>query len=207
MSMFDDTTKKLMKDLDIHNIHAVPRVTKVVVSVGVGKHRDIKGHVEAVEKDLAAITGQKPQVRVARKAVAGFNVRTGNVVGYRVTLRGKRMEDFVARFVNITLPRVRDFRGISLTSLDDNGNLSVGLAEHLAFPEIHPDKTDVIFGVQSTFVSSARDKKTARALFSALGFPFKSQEQMDEEDVQLETTSSRAAKAKARIATAQNTSV
>lgn len=196
-----------MKDMDIKNIHAVPRITKVVVSVGVGKHRDVKGYAEAVEKDLATITGQKPQVRMARKAVAGFAVRAGNLVGYKVTLRGKRMEDFVTRFVNITLPRVRDFRGLPLTALDGQGNLSIGLPEQLAFPEIHPDQTDVIFGVEATFVTSAQDHQQAIALFRALGFPFKSQEQMEEEEVQLESAADRAAKARARLATQKTTPV
>lgn len=200
MSIFTETTKKMMKEMDIKNIHAVPRITKVIVSVGVGKMRDVKGHIEAVEKDLALITGQKPQQRLARKAVAGFAVRAGNIVGYKVTLRGKRMEDFVQRFVNITLPRVRDFRGLSLKGLDGQGNLSVGVSEHLAFPEIHPDKTDIIFGVEVTFVTSANNDAQAEQLFRALGFPFKSAEQMQEEDVQLETAGSRAAKAQQRLA-------
>lgn len=167
----DNVTKQLMKDLKVKNIHQVPRITHVVVTVGVGKQRDNAGFVKAVEKDLAAITGQKPHPRHAKKAVAGFNVREGNLVGYRVTLRGSRAMDFVQRFVNITLPRVRDFRGVTLSSLDGHGNLSVGLAEHLPFPEIHPDKTDVIFGVQSTFVSSAANDAEGEALFRALGFP------------------------------------
>ncbi|MBI3255559.1 MAG: 50S ribosomal protein L5 [Candidatus Andersenbacteria bacterium] len=205
MSIFSDTTKKMMKAMDIKNIHAVPRITKVIVSVGVGKLRDVKGHIEAVEKDLALITGQKPQQRLARKAVAGFAVRAGNIVGYKATLRGKRMEDFVERFVNITLPRVRDFRGLSLKGLDGQGNLSVGVSEHLAFPEIHPDKTDIIFGVEATFVTSATSDAQAEQLFRALGFPFKSTEQMEEEDVQVETAGSRAAKAQQRLAAQKTT--
>lgn len=165
-------TKQLQKELKIKNLHAVPRITKVVVNVGVGKHRDDKGYVEAVMKDLAAITGQKPRERRARKAVAGFKVREGNLVGYQVTLRGKRMEDFIQRFVNITLPRVRDFRGLPSTSFDGSGNVSVGMKEHMAFPEIQADKTDVMFGVEVTFVTSAKDNDEARKLFAALGFPF-----------------------------------
>lgn len=201
MKLFEATTKALMKKLDIANVHAVPRITKVVVSVGVGKNQGNKPFLEAVEKDVAAITGQKPQVRVARKSVAGFNVREGNVVGYKVTLRGKRMEDFVARFVQATLPRVRDFRGLSTTVFDGQGNISVGIVEHLAFPEIQQDKTDFVFGVEVTFVTSAKDDKEARELFNGLGFPFKTQEQMEEEDVHLETAASRAAKAKQRTQT------
>lgn len=189
-----------MQDMAIKNIHAVPVITKVVVSVGVGKNRDNKAYIEAVERDLAAITGQKPQVRLARKAVAGFNVREHNVVGYKVTLRGKRMEDFVQRFVNVTLPRVRDFRGLSLKSLDGGGSLSVGLPEHLAFPEIHPDKTDVIFGVESTFVTSATSPQVAEQVFRAFGFPLKTQDQTEDDEEQLETVASRAAKTKQKYA-------
>lgn len=162
------------------NVHAVPRITKVVLNVGVGKRRDDKQYLEAVRRDLAAISGQAPHERVARKAIAGFNVRENNLVGYRVTLRGKRMEDFVQRFVQATLPRVRDFRGLKTVSLDGQGNLSVGLTEHLAFPEIHPDKTDIIFGVESTFVTSAKTNEEAEVLFRSLGFPFRSAEQEEE---------------------------
>lgn len=176
MSVITPTTKKLAESLSITNIHAVPRITKVVVSVGVGKMRDNKQHIEAVQKDLSAITGQKPRERRARASVAGFNVREGNVVGYTVTLRGKRMEDFVTRFVDTTLPRVRDFRGVSLKVLDGQGNASIGLAEQLAFPEIHADKTDVIFGVGVTFVTTAKNNETAEQMFRALGFPLRKEE-------------------------------
>ncbi|MEX1112193.1 MAG: 50S ribosomal protein L5 [Candidatus Andersenbacteria bacterium] len=195
MSKFDTTYKKLMEKMNVDNVHAVPHITKVVVSVGVGKNRDNKQYVEAVERDIAAITGQKPHPRRARKAVAGFNVREGNLVGYRVTLRGRRMEDFVDRFVNITLPRVRDFRGLRRTSMDKQGNLSVGLREHLAFPEIHTEKTDVFFGVEVTFVSSATETEAGRQLFSALGFPF--QEEGQEQEEVLVTPGRKKTKAKA----------
>lgn len=171
MGQTKQANETLGKQLGIKNIHAIPRITKVVVNVGVGKQRDDKNYLEAVMKDVATITGQKPHERRARKAVAGFKVREGNVVGYRATLRGKRMEDFVQRFVNVTLPRVRDFRGIPITSLDKQGNLSVGLREHLAFPEILAEQTDDIFGVEVTFVTSTQDPNQARMLFEGLGFP------------------------------------
>lgn len=169
--MFDEVAKKLMKDLNIENIHAVPGITKVVVNVGVGKNKDKASHTEAVVRDLASITGQKPIERRARKSVAGFNVRENDLVGYSVTLRGKRMKDFTSRFVNVTLPRVRDFRGLPMSGLDKDGNLNVGLREHLPFPEIHPDRTDVIFGIQITFVTSTNDQKIGETLFRDLGFP------------------------------------
>jgi large subunit ribosomal protein L5 len=195
MSYFSEAQKKLMKDLDIKNVHAVPRIRQVVLNIGVGKQRENSGYIEAVIRDLAAISGQKPRERRARKAVAGFNVRRGNLVGYTLTLRGKRMEDFVQRFVHITLPRVRDFRGIPLSSLDGHGNVSVGLTEHLAFPEIHSDKTDVIFGVQVTFVTTATDNQTGEALFRSLGFPF-STEEKGEAELMVETAASRATREK-----------
>jgi len=180
MPIITPTTKKLAQSLGIKNIHAVPRVTKVIVSVGVGKNRDNKTYIEAVQKDLAAITGQKASERRAKKSIAGFNVREGNLVGYSVTLRGKRMENFLDRFVGTVLPRIRDFRGLSLSVLDGQGNVSIGLAEHLAFPEIRADKTDVIFGVGITFVTTATNNETAEQMFRALGFPFRTVELEEE---------------------------
>jgi large subunit ribosomal protein L5 len=161
----------LMKSLDIDNVYTLPKITRVIVSSGVGRQRDDKSFIEAVKKDLARITGQQPHERMAKKAVAGFNVREGNLVGFRVTLRGKRMEDFVDRFVNITLPRIRDFRGVKLSSFDGKGNLSFGLSEHLPFPEIDSEKTDVVFGVQVTFVTSADNDEHGKALLKNHGFP------------------------------------
>lgn len=170
-SQFKTEYSALRAKLGLKNIHAVPRVVRVVVTSGVGKQRENKAWLEAVQGDMARITGQAPHERRARKAVAGFNVRQGNVVGYRVTLRDRRMEDFIRRFVHVTLPRVRDFRGLPLSSLDGQGNLSVGLREQLAFPEIRPEKTDAVFGVEVTFVTTAADDREGEALFRALGFP------------------------------------
>lgn len=197
MSLFSTAQKKLMTGQKIVNPHAVPRITRVVLNVGVGKHRGEQTYLAAVTRDVATISGQKPQERLARKAVSGFTVRQGDLVGYRVTLRGKRMEDFVERFVKLTLPRVRDFRGVPLSSLDGQGNLSVGVAEHLVFPEIHSDKIDIIFGVEVTFVTSAKDNASGEALFRALGFPLMAADADEqEEELQLETQATRAAKAK-----------
>jgi len=181
----------LQKELGIGNPHAVPRIERVIVNVGVGKQRDDKSFIEAVKRDLALLTGQQPHERLARKAVAGFKVREHNLVGLRVTLRGQRRDDFVRRFIDVTLPRVRDFRGIPVTSLDGHGNISVGLPEHLAFPEIHPEKTDIIFGVEVTFVTTASDDKVAIAMLRALGFPLSDTEI---EDIELDTARSKADK-------------
>jgi len=172
MGLFQDTAKSLTKTLD-RNVHAVPRVQKVVVSVGVGKNRDNDAYLEAVKKDLKNITGQHPAERRARKSVAGFNVRQGNLVGFQVTLRGKRAEDFVNRFVNVTLPRVRDFRGLSTKLMDGHGNISVGLREQLAFPEVHADQTDVVFGAQVTVTTTAKTNEEGEMLLRGLGFPLK----------------------------------
>lgn len=168
-----EARRQLAPDRGVKNLHAVPRITHVVVNVGVGKRREDKAWLAAVVQDLRAICGQQVQDRRARAAVSGFAVRAGNLVGYRVTLRGKRASDFVRRFVDVTLPRVRDFRGLSSASLDGHGNLSVGLAEQLAFPEIQTDKTDVVFGLQITFVTTARTDAAGMALFRALGFPWR----------------------------------
>lgn len=196
-SIFTKQYQALQKTLKSGNVHAVPKVIRVVVSVGVGKQRDNKVYTQAVVRDLQAITGQMPHERLARKAVSGFNVRQGNLVGYRVTLRGKRMEDFVTRFINITLPRVRDFRGIALNSLDGQGNISVGMKEQLPFPEIRPEQTDVIFGVEITFVTSAKTNTEGEALLRALGFPLTITGTADD-DATLDTVQSRRAREEAK---------
>lgn len=198
-SVFTKEYQALQKELKLTNVHAVPRLLRVVVNVGVGKQRDVASFREAVQQDLARITGQQPHPRHARKAVAGFNVRQGNLVGYRVTLRGKRMEDFVTRFVHVTMPRVRDFRGLSTDLLDGQGNLSVGMREQLPFPEVHPEKTDVIFGLQVTFVTSARTNAEGVALFRVLGFPL-TENAKGAEDVELDTADARRAREEAKHA-------
>ncbi len=180
---FPEIYRAVGHDLGVKNIYAVPRINKVVLNVGVGKNRDNKSHIEAVQKDLAKIAGQVSNERRARQAISGFNVRQGDVVGYSVTLRGKRMNDFIERFVHITLPRVRDFRGLRLSSLDKQGNLSVGLREQLAFPEIHTDQTDVIFGVEATFITTTTNREQAEARFRALGFPVQAAGEETEEVV------------------------
>ena len=171
-SYFTQVHEAVQSTLNVKNVHQVPRITRVVLNVGVGKQRDNSKWLESVREDLKRISGQMPHERRARKAVAGFSMRQGDLVGYRVTLRGKRIEDFVERFIKITLPRVRDFRGSPQTALDGQGNLSVGVSEQLPFPEIRADKTDVIFGLQVTFVTSARTNEEAGVLFKSLGFPF-----------------------------------
>lgn len=171
--------KALQKDLGISNIHAVPRIDTVVINVGVGKHKDDQQFLQAVRQDLAKITGQVSHERKARKAISGFKIRKGNIVGYRVTLRGRRRDDFIQRFVHVTLPRVRDFRGIARSSIDTQGNLHVGLSEQLAFPEVHADQTDFIFGLEVSFVTTAMDALMAERMFVALGFPLTTKAESD----------------------------
>ncbi len=153
---------------------------KIIVATGVGKAAQ-NAQFEAnilpeLNKDLAAITGQKPQPRPAKKSIAGFKLRQGQMVGLRVTLRGKRMHDFLNRMVNVALPRVRDFRGINPRQIDEQGNLTIGFHDHTVFPEIVPEDSKVDFGFQVTLVSGVRDKKEARELFEKLGIPFEKEE-------------------------------
>lgn len=162
----------VQKRLKIKNIQAVPRLKAVMVNVGIGKVRKDKGKVEAIEKDLALITGQKPAATRAKKSISSFSLRQGEVVGYKVTLRGRRMNDFVKRFAATALPRTRDFRGLSLKSFDALGNFSIGLKDHTVFAEIKPEEVKHVFGLEVTFVTTAKDRPQAQALLGALGFPF-----------------------------------
>lgn len=163
---------KLREALGRENPHALPRVTSTVIAVGVGKHRTEGKFAEQVERGLTLLTGQKPSVRVARKSIAGFKVREGQVVGLMTTLRGRRMEDFLTRLLWVALPRVRDFRGLSPKSVDVRGNLTMGFKEASVFPEIDPSIIETPFGLQVTIVTSARTKAEGLTLFHALGFPF-----------------------------------
>ena len=162
----------LMKEFSYHNVMAVPRVTKAVVNVGVGRMRDEKDRME-VEKYLAMITGQRPSPRPAKLAIAAFKTRKGLVIGYQVTLRGDRMYDFLSRLIAIALPRTRDFKGLDEKSFDRSGNLTIGVKEHIVFPEIIGEDYRVLFGMEITVVTSAPDKKQGIALLKLLGFPIK----------------------------------
>ncbi|OGH61859.1 MAG: 50S ribosomal protein L5 [Candidatus Magasanikbacteria bacterium RIFCSPHIGHO2_01_FULL_50_8] len=163
----------LVKELGVSNVNATPRVVKIVVSVGVGKLSKDSKMLEAVESTLTRITGQKPVAAKARVSISNFKLREGQVVGYKVTLRGVRMWDFLQKLVHITFARVRDFRGISIKHVDDNGNMSIGFKEHLPFPEIRNDELDTVHGIEVTIHTTAGNKKNGQALFRALGFPFK----------------------------------
>jgi len=155
------------------SIMAVPRVAKVVVNVGVGRIRDEK-QLAQVAKAVGLITGQKAAPRTAKKAIAAFKTRRGLVVGYQVTLRGKRMWDFLSRLVDIAIPRQRDFHGLDPASVDRNGNLTIGFREHIVFPEMIGEDVPFIFGFEVTVVTTARARAEGISLLRALGFPIHS---------------------------------
>lgn len=158
------------------NRHALPRLQKIVVNMGVGSAIQEKKHMEDSVAALTQITGQKPIVTVARKSIAGFRLREGMSIGCKVTLRRQRMYEFLDRLVSLALPRVRDFRGISRTAFDGNGNYSLGLSEQLVFPELNPDKFTRVQGMNITIVTSASDNAEALELLVRFGLPFKAEE-------------------------------
>ncbi|MBI2623930.1 50S ribosomal protein L5 [Candidatus Parcubacteria bacterium] len=152
---------------------AVPRLEKVVVNVGVGRIVKDKAMLEQVVEGLGRITGQKPQATMAKKSVASFKTRRGMTIGYRVTLRGRRMRDFVDRLVAIALPRTHDFRGLSAASVDGSGNLTIGVREHIVFPEIMAESARNIWGFEATVVTTAKSRAEGLELFRLLGFPIR----------------------------------
>lgn len=168
-----EAVPKLKEQLKIKNINAVPRLQKVTLNVGLGRGLKDKVYIETVEKTLMSITGQKPVFTKARKSIATFKIRAGMPVGIKVTLRGPRMFDFVEKLVSVTFPRIRDFRGIDLQSVDSGGNFNYGFKEHIAFPEISSVDIDKLHGLQVTITTTAQSKVEGEALFTALGFPFK----------------------------------
>ena len=163
----------LKKSLDLTNTMEVPRVRKVVVNVGVGEALDNAKALDATVGDLTQITGQKPIVTKARMSIANFKLREGRQIGVKVTLRGDRMWAFLDRLMNVALPRVRDFRGISSNAFDGRGNFTLGLREQLVFPEIEYDKIDKLRGMEISIVTTARNDEEGRQLLQMLGMPFK----------------------------------
>jgi len=162
----------LLKSFDFKNVMEVPRLEKIVVNIGLGEALDNPKALEAAVTDLTTITGQKPVQTKARKSIANFKLREGRLIGTKVTLRGPRMWAFFDRLVNIALPRVRDFRGISPNAFDGRGNYTLGLKDQLVFPEIEYDKIDKLRGMEITIVTSAQNDEEARALLRQLGMPF-----------------------------------
>jgi large subunit ribosomal protein L5 len=163
-----------MKDLDLSNIMEVPKITKITLNMGVGEAAIDKKVMGRATGDMELIAGQKPIVRLSRKSVASFKIRDGWPVGCKVTLRRERMYEFMDRLVNISIPRVRDFRGLSPKSFDGRGNYSLGVKEQIMFPEIDFDKVDAIRGMDITITTTAKDNEQGLALLKAFNFPFKS---------------------------------
>ncbi len=162
----------LLKSFGFKNVMQVPRLEKIVVNIGLGEALDNPKALEAAVGDLTTITGQKPVQTKARKSIANFKLREGRLIGTKVTLRGPRMWAFLDRLVNIALPRVRDFRGISPNAFDGRGNYTLGLKDQLVFPEIEYDKIDKLRGMEITIVTTAQNDEEARALLRQLGMPF-----------------------------------
>ncbi len=168
--------KELQAELKLANIHQVPKLDKIVVSVGIGKNKDDKRHYEVVRNTILKITGQAPVDRMAKKSIATFKIRAGlNRVGISVTLRGARMYEFLDRLVNVSLPRVRDFHGVSAKAFDKSGNYNLGIVEQSIFPELTFEETQILHGLQVTMVISGGDAALSRALLEKFGIPFEKQ--------------------------------
>jgi len=163
----------MMKEFNYRNVMEVPRLEKIVVNIGMGEALENAKSLDFAVTDVRTITGQQPIITRARKSIAGFKVREGNAIGVKVTLRGKRMYDFLDRLCNVSLPRQRDFRGISPDGFDGRGNYSLGMREQLIWPEIDYDKIDRVRGMSITVVTTARTDDEARRLLTLFGMPFR----------------------------------
>lgn len=164
---------KMLTELKRKSLLSVPKLEKIVVNIGLKEALENSKAVEIVAKDLAVITGQKPIITKAKKAIAAFKLREGDKIGMKVTLRKKRMYDFLEKLIAIVLPRVRDFRGVSKDSFDKDGNYTLGLGEYLVFPEVDTGKIDKIRGLEITLVIKAKAKEEAKRLLELMGMPFK----------------------------------
>ena len=162
----------LFKKFGYKSVMETPKLNKIVINVGCGEAKDDQKKIDAIMGDLSQITGQKPVICRAKKAIANFKLREGNIIGVKVTLRGEVMYEFLDRFFNIALPRVRDFRGINPNSFDGRGNYSVGIKEQLIFPEIDYEKIDAIRGMDINFVTTAKTDEEAKELLALMGAPF-----------------------------------
>jgi large subunit ribosomal protein L5 len=172
----NEVVPALRKAFDLKNIMQVPRITKIVVNIGMGEAMDNPKAMEAAVNDLTIITGQKPVMTKARKSIANFKLREGRLIGTKVTLRGDRMWAFLDRLMGTALPRVRDFRGVSANAFDGRGNYTLGLRDQLIFPEIEYDKIDKLRGMEVTIVTTAKNDDQARVMLQMLGMPFSKKE-------------------------------
>lgn len=162
----------LKTELGVKNVMAIPRIQKVVVNSGTGRAKDKKRN-ELVADRLAKITGQKPAPRGAKQSIASFKLRQGDIIGFSVSLRGQKMYDFLDMLLNVSIPRIRDFKGYDTKSVDDMGNLTIGIKEHVIFPQTADEEIRDVFGFSITIQTTAKNKKEAVAFFKAIGFPFK----------------------------------
>jgi large subunit ribosomal protein L5 len=169
----EQVVPRLKSDLKIDNLMQVPRITKITLNMGVGEAVADKKVMDAAVADLIKITGQKPLITKSRKAIASFKIRAGLPIGAKVTLRGKRMYEFLDRLISIAMPRIRDFRGVSPRAFDGQGNYSLGVKEQIIFPEIQYDQIDQVRGMDITITTTARDDRHGRALLEAFNFPFR----------------------------------
>ncbi len=169
----EEIVPKLFKELGYTSVMQVPRITKITLNMGVGEAVADKKQIEFAVNDMTKIAGQKPIITYARKSVAGFKIRDGWPIGVKVTLRSEQMYEFLDRLVNVSLPRIRDFRGLNAKAFDGNGNYSLGVTEQIMFPEIDYDKIDKIRGMDITITTTARDDEAGRALLTAFNFPFR----------------------------------
>jgi large subunit ribosomal protein L5 len=171
---YDDKVRAELKEtLGLDNIMEVPRLTKIVINMGVGRATQQKSLIEGAMRDLEIIAGQKPVVTRAKKSIASFKLREGLAIGCKVTLRGERMYEFLDRLISIAMPRIRDFRGVSARAFDGRGNYTLGVKEQIIFPEIQYDQVDQIRGMDITITTTATDNKQGRALLEAFNFPFR----------------------------------
>ncbi len=169
-TVHNKTFDALKSDHGYTNVMQAPKVTKVVVSTGVGAIKD-KKRLDMIVDRLRKITGQQPALRGAKKSIATFKIRTGDPAGYQITLRGARMQSFLSKFINIVLPRVKDFRGIKQSAIDEMGNITIGLREHTVFPETSDEESKDIFGLAVTITTSAKNRKEAESFLRHLGLP------------------------------------
>jgi large subunit ribosomal protein L5 len=174
--LYEETIReRLRKEFSYANVHAVPRLVKIVVNCGMGKAVDTPKALETAVAELGAITGQRPAIRRAKKSISNFKLRAGVPIGCAVTLRGRRMYEFLDRLVHVAIPRIRDFRGVPTRSFDGRGNYTLGVKEQIIFPEIDYDKVERIHGLDITFVTTARSDDEAFALLREFGMPFRRQ--------------------------------
>jgi large subunit ribosomal protein L5 len=163
---------ELQKELELKNVHEVPRLEKIVVNVGLGRAKEDKKTIETAKNTLRKITGQAPVETVAKNSIAGFKLREGNMIGLKLTLRGARMYEFMDRLINIVLPRLRDFHGVPVKAFDKQGNYSIGMTDQSVFPELTFEETTTPHGLQVVFVVKARERDHSKALLSKFGMPF-----------------------------------